>query len=542
MATIATSSPAVDAAIAHTKMERTRTRLLEMAPWFGALAMQVKLRADTRHPFMATDGTHVFYNVRAILAHTEPEIIFVWAHEILHCGLFHMYRKPAWTTWHEWNVCTDLAINGELIRLALGKPPAGILHDSQYANLSAEQIARLRQKARQAATPPPPPITPEPEDADEAQDDDTDTDSADDTDNGEDDTDSDSDSDDTESDDTDGEDSGQDGEGEGTEQDGTDSDTDSADDSNGTDDSDEDAESGQDESDTASNEDEQAGDEASDQDADADDSQGGEDGSSTDGTEDADSTEQADDSNPDGTLEAGDDCLPPCEDAAEDGEPPRTRDDWEMAVEQAVAVTRKAGKMDGGIERIVAATRQSRTDWREILRQFIEQQAPADYSFRRPNKRLIGQGLYMPGTDKRNTPPIVVAIDTSGSIGQAELDVFATEINIILCEAQPREVVVIYCDTIVNGEPERFTPEDGEVILRMRGGGGTLFRPVFDWVADACDNGTLSEPPCAILYLTDGFGSDVDRLTEPEIPVLWAIVPGGTTDLPFGEVVQIEIN
>lgn len=516
------------------KVERCRGRLLAQSPWFGALGMNLRIRQVTTCSLMATDGTHLFYNALGCAAATEPELMFVWAHEIYHCGLLHMYRKPSWLDWHEWNICTDLAINAQLIEMGVGKQPAGILYDAQYANLSAEQIAHARRKARQQAEQ----EQREREQAEQPEQADDDTD------------------DDSTQDDTDESEQEQ-------EQDADDTDADADADDDGT----QDDKTGEDVGGTAGNEDEQAGDgesddgtgpsdddgtesetgEPNDQDAGADDDASNGEGDAGEPGEDVGGTGPAyDPTNPDGTLEPGDDCLPPPTGA--DGEQDEQQADaldetqWQTAVDQATAITRKAGEMPGLVERAIAATHKPRTDWREVWRTFVEQVNPTDYTWQRPNRRYLSGGLYLPGTHRENLPPILVVVDTSGSCSQHELDIFAGALTSILQECKPREVTVIYCDTRVNGECERFTPDDGEVVLTTRGGGGTYFQPAFDWLVDAQADGTLVEPPCCILYLTDGYAADLSRLIEPEIPTLFAIVPGGTLEMPFGEVIAMEVD
>lgn len=525
------------------KVTRARDRALALYPWFGALAMGLRIKQDTRIPTMATDGTSLFFNPMGCAALSEPNLMFIWAHEVMHCGLLHMYRKPSYLDWHEWNVCTDLAINGELIRLAVGDAPASILRDARYDGLSAEQIAHARRKARQQAQ-----QAQADRDAAQAQ-----ADAADD-DTGEDDT-----------------------------QD------DAGDDS----DSEQDGDQGQDAPNAASNANEQAGDGASEAaDQDAPDADGTDTEASGDDSEDADGqpgagagdageseqdagTDAADDGtagngtgqasagaapvdafDPDGSWQPGDDCLPPSagqsgdQDADGQGQrqapayEPRTEADWQLAVDQTTAAMRKAGEMPGSLVTMVNATRRTRTDWREVTRAFIEQVSPSDYTWRRANRRFASQGLYLPGIDRANLPPMMVIVDSSGSCGQAELDVFASALTDILGECKPRAIYVVYCDTQVNGEMTTFTPEaDTEVTLTAMGGGGTYFQPAFDWVSAALEDGTITDPPACILYLTDMYAADIDRLIEPDLPVLWAVVPGGSmAPPPFGELVEMEID
>jgi predicted metal-dependent peptidase len=83
----------------------------------------------------------------------------------------------------------------------------------------------------------------------------------------------------------------------------------------------------------------------------------------------------------------------------------------------------------------------------------------------------------------------------------------------------------VYCDEAVAGT-ETYEPGDA-IRLTPHGGGGTAFRPVFDWIA-----GSDIQPVCAV-YLTDLYGSEFGP--APEYPVLW--VSTGADAAPFGEVI-----
>src|SRR5207244_3632167 len=101
---------------------------------------------------------------------------------------------------------------------------------------------------------------------------------------------------------------------------------------------------------------------------------------------------------------------------------------------------------------------------------------PSDYSWTSPNRRYVAAGVYLPGTVKENTPRLALAIDTSGSIGQEMLDTFAAELSAIMLETRPAAIDVLYCDSRIQGDVETFTPDDGEITLTPRGGGGTRFQ------------------------------------------------------------------
>lgn len=213
-----------------------------------------------------------------------------------------------------------------------------------------------------------------------------------------------------------------------------------------------------------------------------------------------------------------------------DGAPQEmTATDWQVATEQATAVAKKAGSLPADADRAVKAARQSETNWREILRRFVDQTVPSDYSWTQPNRRYVAQGIYLPGTVRENMPRFAVGIDTSGSIQQSDLAMFAAELTQILHETRPESIDVYYCDTRVC-HTESFSPDDPEITLSAHGGGGTSFQPVFDRIADE------SNEPAALIYFTDLEGPTP---IEPGYPVLWVTSEASNLNGPFGETVRI---
>jgi predicted metal-dependent peptidase len=123
---------------------------------------------------------------------------------------------------------------------------------------------------------------------------------------------------------------------------------------------------------------------------------------------------------------------------------------------------------------------------------------------------------------------IVIGVDTSGSIRQAELDMFNAHINRILHTCNPEKVTVVYCDYDVNSAVE-YEPDDFPVTLKLQGGGGTRFKPVFDYIDE---NGI---DPEVVVYLTDGL-ANTDFTTPHE--TVWLTTH--SEDLKFGTVIKFE--
>jgi predicted metal-dependent peptidase len=208
----------------------------------------------------------------------------------------------------------------------------------------------------------------------------------------------------------------------------------------------------------------------------------------------------------------------------------RREREWAIAAEQALRSAKVCGHDPAGVERPLTESRQSQQDWRAILRDFVAATTPSDYRWTPPNRRYIASGLYLPSVERRGLGEIVIAVDTSGSIGKLELEQFAGEISAISEEAQPEAIHVVYCDAEVQSTQEFAASEP--IRLEPKGGGGTDFCPVFEWVAKK------DIAPVCLIYLTDLSCHSFPE--APEYPVLW--VTDSRRTAPFGETVRIGLE
>lgn len=207
--------------------------------------------------------------------------------------------------------------------------------------------------------------------------------------------------------------------------------------------------------------------------------------------------------------------------------------DWKVTAMQAAAIAKSAGQMPGNLERLFEEAEKPKLDWRSMLRRFMQGKRHDDFSWRRPNRRFIGRGLYLPSRENPGPGEIAVAIDTSGSISSRELAAFSAELNAILDEVKPKLLRVIYCDAAVNGV-EEYTPDDYPVKLKAIGGGGTSFKPVFQWLAKN------EAAPEAVIYLTDleGYGDAFGP--ESPWPTLW--ITTAREEAPWGEIARLDLE
>ncbi len=148
------------------------------------------------------------------------------------------------------------------------------------------------------------------------------------------------------------------------------------------------------------------------------------------------------------------------------------------AVERSIATIEKLRKQVGtlpqGLQRLLKKLQQSRVPWQRILQNFIATVVKGyeDMSWQKPNWRK-SQDFILPGKIDREIDPIVVAVDTSGSISQKELTSFASEIAKLssICS----EITVVTTDAQVHEVVKIKDAKDVLTRLKFKGGGGTNF-------------------------------------------------------------------
>jgi predicted metal-dependent peptidase len=209
-------------------------------------------------------------------------------------------------------------------------------------------------------------------------------------------------------------------------------------------------------------------------------------------------------------------------------EPAQDAADWQVAVKQAAQAAKMMGNAPASIVRMIEQETAPKVDWRSLLRRFVQQTAASDYSWKVPNRRYIASGIYLPELRGEQLPPIVVVVDTSGSIDEATLAAFKAEMRSIVDECNPEATHVIYADAAVK-RVDVF-PRGEPIEMNAEGGGGTSFCPAFEHV-----DAEQIEPAC-LIYLTDGAGRYPDA--PASYPTLWAMT--STRVAPWGETLQIE--
>ena len=238
------------------------------------------------------------------------------------------------------------------------------------------------------------------------------------------------------------------------------------------------------------------------------------------------------------------------------GTPSMDEHDWENAsngtAEEQEATAREiesalrqgailAGKMGGNVSREMQDLLTPKVNWKDALRDFVKTstQGKDQTTWRRLHKRYIGLDIIMPSSYDEKVGSIVVAVDTSGSIGNAELAQFLGEVKSICDEVNPEKIDLLYWDTEVAGHETYQGAELANVtdVTQAKGGGGTSPECVPHYMRK--EN---LDPECVIM-LTDGYiGMQDPNDWQIGKPILWCIKGNNHFDSNsvVGKVVHVE--
>jgi predicted metal-dependent peptidase len=189
-----------------------------------------------------------------------------------------------------------------------------------------------------------------------------------------------------------------------------------------------------------------------------------------------------------------------------------------------------AGKVPAGIMRMIKDLTEPKMDWREVLRMNIQSIIRNDYSFQRPNRKSQHSGAVLPGMKNDETVEVAIAIDMSGSIGDADAKVFLSEVKGIMDQYADYKIDLWTFDTEVYGHVQITQDNDHELMeYQPQGGGGTDFEVNWQFMMEN------DIQPKKFIMFTDGYpcGGWGD---EDYCDTLF-IVKGSDNEAPFGQTV-----
>ncbi len=200
---------------------------------------------------------------------------------------------------------------------------------------------------------------------------------------------------------------------------------------------------------------------------------------------------------------------------------------WRSRLASAAQAAMRAGRLSDSLARSLEHLIEPRMPWRTLLARYLISAARDDYSFQRSSRRDGDALLPRLASGEVN---LVIAIDTSGSIGEEEMREFASELDALKGQVRANLVLHACDDKLCPEGPWHFAPWDRVTLPRtISGGGGTRFSPVFEWIARD------QLRPDLLIYFTDAQGEF--PVAAPPYPVIWLVK--GRAVVPWGERIQL---
>lgn len=201
------------------------------------------------------------------------------------------------------------------------------------------------------------------------------------------------------------------------------------------------------------------------------------------------------------------------------------------------------------IERIINFNLNTKTDWRKVLKNIVAEKPKKKYTLGNPNEAYMNMGITLAGRRRIGKPEklknIVVCIDVSGSIDDAKLSEFLSEIANIYSYYDV-DGLLMYWNTSVC-DFGKFSNRSDLVKVNSNWTGGTDVKCIFDFLSGKEESETHKSTPIrgkdikAVVVLTDGYFDKnyADYAREFGRKTLWIIDGyGAMFDAAFGEVVD----
>jgi predicted metal-dependent peptidase len=175
------------------------------------------------------------------------------------------------------------------------------------------------------------------------------------------------------------------------------------------------------------------------------------------------------------------------------------KDEIREALLQAAQAT-GAGNLPSGVKRLIKDLTQPVVNWRDLLEQQIQSTVKSDFTWMRPSRRSWHLDAVMPGMIPGEQIDVCIAIDTSGSIGEADIKAFMAEIKGIMESYDEYKIQVWSFDTEVYNH-QTFSSDTLDDILTYepQGGGGTDFMANWEYMK------ANDIQPKKFIMFTDGF-------------------------------------
>lgn len=189
----------------------------------------------------------------------------------------------------------------------------------------------------------------------------------------------------------------------------------------------------------------------------------------------------------------------------------------------------KPGSIPGDIEIFLNKLLNPELPWNRLLQKYLNAFCKNDYSFRKPNRRFFPKH-HMPSLTGEKLMNLSIAVDTSGSVSDADFLKFISEVASILRMMKPEKITLVQFDTTIKAIDTIKDLKDLQK-CKFKGRGGTRIDPVMDWA--------IEEKPQLLMVFSDGYFDPAH--TPPPGELLWMIHNNEQFKAPFGKTIHYKI-
>jgi len=215
------------------------------------------------------------------------------------------------------------------------------------------------------------------------------------------------------------------------------------------------------------------------------------------------------------------------------GDPDKLTQDIQDIILRAATASKmagdKSGSIPGDIQIYLDKLLTPKLPWFRLLQKYLRSFDKSDYSYRKPNRRFFPK-YHLPSLYGQSLMNFVVAVDTSGSVSDADFLVFVSEVAGILRMMKPDKITLIQFDTKIKSVNQIKSIRE-LTNCDFTGRGGTSIRPVLEWAEE--------NKPQLLMVFTDGEFKFFDSSSVGD--TLWVIHNNPSFTAPFGKVIHYAI-
>jgi len=171
--------------------------------------------------------------------------------------------------------------------------------------------------------------------------------------------------------------------------------------------------------------------------------------------------------------------------------------------------------------------------WEAKLHKFFFDLIEEDYQWSRPNRRMLDI-IYLPSRfeDEGKLDHLIYYLDVSGSITDAQVIRFNSEVKYIWDVLEPKKLTLVLFDTIIQKEYVFRTGDPFEEVVVIGRGGTSLVE---------VRNHMIELKPTAAIIFSDLYCAPMEPLPYgQQVPTIWVAIDNKETPIPFGERINIK--